>query len=89
MPFTQTALYGPCTLARIVDDGISAGRTKRISPSGVLRPPQTSRMVCFSVRAYWKSSGVIRRMPSMKMSDGVIFSPNASAASSTSLLRAS
>src|ERR1035438_8312131 len=55
MPFTHTALYGPCTLARMVEVGISAGRTNRISPSGVLRPPQISRMVCFSALAYWKS----------------------------------
>src|ERR1035438_2692854 len=80
MPFTHTALYGPCTLARMVEVGISAGRTNRISPSGVLRPPQISRMVCFSALAYWKSSGVMRRMPSTKMSDAVIFSPKAAQA---------
>ena len=68
MPFTHTALYGPCTPARMVEVGISAGRTDRISPWGVLRPPQIRRMVCFSVLAYWKSSGVMRRMPSTKMS---------------------
>jgi hypothetical protein len=73
----------------MVDCGIKDGRTDRISPSLVWRAAQISRMVCPSRCAYWKSMGEMRRIPSVKMSEGVMRSPNASAASRANFERAS